>query len=288
MWNRERRENMRWIMEQFHLEIMSLWQNLFSWLSFYNEGATIWESLLRCIVYPVLRGVCPNPLWTREIWKKVRCIIDQFHHEMMAWGQNLICCSHFCIWGTTVWDHIQIGMVQIWCKYQKVWMLGTPRGAKHIHVTQLEEYHRHLRGDGSSSSPTTLPNYRIRTPCPCCCRMMFVRKDVMAWMRYKMGKGGGDWLGRGQKNSMHAIYGEDDRPSISLRQWSIVWTAPWVVNDVVLCGDDGECQRLRGWGPREGRGDWAVVWIFGDWLCHWFSTFETKMQPWGTLFSAPA
>ena len=37
----------------------------------------------------------------------------------------------------------------------------------------------------------------------------------MAWMGDNMGKGGGDWLGRGQNCFMHAIYGEDDRPGVS-------------------------------------------------------------------------
>ena len=46
-----------------------------------------------------------------------------------------------------------------------------------------------LRAGGSSSSPSALPNYRMRTPHPCCCWMMFARADVMAWMGDKIGKG---------------------------------------------------------------------------------------------------
>ena len=52
-----------------------------------------------------------------------------------------------------------------------------------------------LRAGGSSSIPSKITNYRMRTPCMCCCQMMFVRADVMAWMGDNMGKGGGDWLG---------------------------------------------------------------------------------------------
>ena len=52
-----------------------------------------------------------------------------------------------------------------------------------------------LRSGGSSSIPSALRNYRMRTLRPCCCRVMFVKADVMAWMGDKMGKGGGDWLG---------------------------------------------------------------------------------------------
>ena len=46
-----------------------------------------------------------------------------------------------------------------------------------------------LRAGGSSSSPSSLPRYRIRTPRPCCCRIMFARANVMAWMGGKMGRG---------------------------------------------------------------------------------------------------
>ena len=53
-----------------------------------------------------------------------------------------------------------------------------------------------LRAGGSSSSPSALPSFRMRTPCPCSCQMMFARADVMAWMGYNMGEGGGYWLGR--------------------------------------------------------------------------------------------
>ena len=75
-----------------------------------------------------------------------------------------------------------------------------------------------LRAGISSSIPSALPNYRMRTPCPCRCRMMFARGGVMAWMGDKMGKWGGDWLGRGQNCSVHAIYGEDDCLVVSPRQ----------------------------------------------------------------------
>ena len=79
-----------------------------------------------------------------------------------------------------------------------------------------------LRAGGSSSSPSTLPNYIMRIPCPCCCQMMFARSYVMAWLGDNMGKGGGDWLGRGQKHFVHEIYGEDDCPGVSPQQLSIV------------------------------------------------------------------
>ena len=46
-----------------------------------------------------------------------------------------------------------------------------------------------LRAGGSSSSPSALPNYRIRTFRPCRCQMMFARADVMAGMGENMGKG---------------------------------------------------------------------------------------------------
>ena len=46
-----------------------------------------------------------------------------------------------------------------------------------------------LRSGGSRISPSALPNYRMRMPRPCCCRIMFARADVMAWMGDKMGKG---------------------------------------------------------------------------------------------------
>ena len=75
-----------------------------------------------------------------------------------------------------------------------------------------------LRASGSSSSPYALPNYITRMTRPCRCRMMFARADVMAWMGYKMEKGGGDWLGRVQNVLVHAIYGEDDRLGVSPRQ----------------------------------------------------------------------
>ena len=90
-----------------------------------------------------------------------------------------------------------------------------------------------LRAGGSSSSPSALPNYRMRTPRLCLFRVMFLREDVMAWMWDKMGKGVGDWLGRGQNCFVHAIYGEYDCPGVSPRQCSIVRTAPWVVNEGV-------------------------------------------------------
>ena len=45
-----------------------------------------------------------------------------------------------------------------------------------------------------------------------------MRADVMAWMGDKMGKGGGDWLGRGKNCFVHEIYGEDDHPSVSPQQ----------------------------------------------------------------------
>ena len=149
----------------------------------------------------MLRGFFPNPLWNRERRKILRCIMDQFHHEMMAWGQNLIWCLTFCIWGPTVWERIQIGLAQIWCKSQQIWMLGTPRGKKYIHVAQREEYHRHLE---LVVQAVVCPHY-LTTELECPVRVdvvwFFVRADVMACMGYKMGKGRGDWLGRGQSVS---------------------------------------------------------------------------------------
>ena len=75
-----------------------------------------------------------------------------------------------------------------------------------------------LRAGGSSSIPTELSNYRIRTPRPCCCWMMFVREDVMAWTGDNIGKGRGNWLGQGQNCLVHAIYGEDNRLGVTPRQ----------------------------------------------------------------------
>ena len=57
-----------------------------------------------------------------------------------------------------------------------------------------------LGAGGSSSCTPALSNYRMKTPRPCRCRMMFTRAYVVAWTGDKMGKGGGDWLGRGQKH----------------------------------------------------------------------------------------
>ena len=75
-----------------------------------------------------------------------------------------------------------------------------------------------LRAGGSSSSPSALPKYIMRTLRPCRYRMMFARADVMAWMADKMGKGGGNWLRRGQMFFAPEIYDEDDRPGVSPRQ----------------------------------------------------------------------
>ena len=72
-----------------------------------------------------------------------------------------------------------------------------------------------FRAGGSSSSPYALPNYIMRMPCPYRFKMMFERAYAMAWMGYNMDKGVGDWLGRGQKHFVHAIYGEDDRLGVS-------------------------------------------------------------------------
>ena len=88
-----------------------------------------------------------------------------------------------------------------------------------------------LRAGGSSSSPSVLPNYIMITPRPCHCKMMFARAYMMSWMGYKMGKGGGNWLGRGQNCFVHEIYGEDNHLGILPRQLSIVRTAPWAVNN---------------------------------------------------------
>ena len=96
-----------------------------------------------------------------------------------------------------------------------------------------------LRCGGSISSLSALPNYRMSTPRLCRFQMMFARADVMAWMGDNMGKGIGDWLGKGQNYFVHSIYGEDDCTGVSPRQWSIVRTAPWVVNYGVWCGYDG-------------------------------------------------
>ena len=47
---------------------------------------------------------------------------------------------------------------------------------------------------------------------------MFAREDVMDWMGDNMGKGGGDWLGRGENCFVHAIYGDNYRPGVSTRK----------------------------------------------------------------------
>ena len=75
-----------------------------------------------------------------------------------------------------------------------------------------------LRDGGSSSSLSELSNYRIRTPRPCCYRMMFVREYIMAWMGDNIGKGGGNWIGRGQNCLVHTMYGDENRPGVSPRQ----------------------------------------------------------------------
>ena len=72
-----------------------------------------------------------------------------------------------------------------------------------------------LRAGSSSSSLSALPKYRTRTPHPCRCRMIFARADVMDCMGDKIGKGGGDWLGRRQNCFVHEIYGEEKFPGVS-------------------------------------------------------------------------
>ena len=94
-------------------------------------------------------------------------------------------------------------------------MLGTPQGKNIYPRCPMVIISPALRSGGSSSSPYALPNYIMRMPCPYRFKMMFERAYAMAWMGYNMDKGVGDWLGRGQKHFVHAIYGEDDRLGVS-------------------------------------------------------------------------